>query len=73
MNLEMVSDWREHPSEASVKVSSRSDTRNHVKINLSSRSFPVVLEDMDILDEPGDGSRLEVTSIRSFCESFMTI
>ena len=27
----MVSDGREHPSEVSVKVSSRSDIRNHVK------------------------------------------
>ena len=31
MDLEMVSDGREHPSEVSVKVSSRSDIRNHVK------------------------------------------
>ena len=31
MDLEMVSDWREHSSEVSVKVSSRSDIRNHVK------------------------------------------
>ena len=31
MDLEMVSDGREHPSKVSVKVSSRSDIRNHVK------------------------------------------
>merc|ERR1711915_234722 len=31
MDLEKVSDGREHPSEVSVKVSSRSDIRNHVK------------------------------------------
>ena len=31
MDLEMVSDEKEHPSEVSVKVSSRSDIRNHVK------------------------------------------
>ena len=31
MELEMVSDGREHSSEVSVKVSSRSDIRNHVK------------------------------------------
>ena len=31
MVLEMVSDGREHPSKVSVKVSSRSDIRNHVK------------------------------------------
>ena len=31
MNLEMVSDGREHPSEVSVKVSSRSDIRNNAK------------------------------------------
>ena len=31
IDLEMVSDWREYPSEDSVKVSSRSDIKNHVK------------------------------------------
>ena len=31
IDLEMVSDGREHPSEVSVKVLSRSDIRNHVK------------------------------------------
>ena len=31
MNLEMVSDRREHPFEASVKVSSKLDIRNPVK------------------------------------------
>ena len=43
MDLEMVSDGREHPSEVSVKVSSRSDIRNHVKtppvLQVSSRSL----------------------------------
>ena len=34
MDLQMVSDGREHPSEVSVKVSSRSDIRNHVKTPL---------------------------------------
>jgi len=31
MNLEMVSDYRDHPTEAFVKVSSRSNNRNPVK------------------------------------------
>ena len=31
LDFDMVSDGREHPSEVSVKVSSRSDIRNHVK------------------------------------------
>ena len=31
MDLEMVSDGREHPSKVPLKVSSRSDIRNHVK------------------------------------------
>ena len=31
MDLDMVSDWRVHPSEVSVKVSATSDIRNHVK------------------------------------------
>ena len=42
MDLDMVSDWREHSSEVSVKVSSRSDIRNHVKtppvLQVTSRS-----------------------------------
>ena len=36
--LHLSSDWKEPPSEASVKVSSRSDIRNHVKTYLSSKS-----------------------------------
>ena len=43
IDLEMVSDGREHPSELSVKVSSRSDIRNHVKtppvLQVTSRSL----------------------------------
>ena len=43
MDQDMVSDGREHPSEVSVKVSSRSDIRNHVKtppvLQVSSRSL----------------------------------
>ena len=46
----MVSDGREHPSEVSVKVLSRSDIRNHVKTPpvLQSKSLPGVQEDMDL-------------------------
>ena len=43
------------------------------RLNLSSKSLPGVKEDMDILDEHGNGVRLEVTSIRSFFESFIKI
>ena len=43
MDQDMVSDEREYPSEVSVKVSSRSDIRNHVKtppvLQVSSRSL----------------------------------
>ena len=41
--------------------------------HLSSKSLPGVLEDMYIPDGPGDGVRWELTSIRSFCESFIKI
>ena len=43
------------------------------RLNLSSKSYPGVLEDMDILEEPGDSVRLMGTSIRSICESFIKI
>ena len=49
MNMEVVSYDRDHHSEASVKVSSRS---NIIK---SSKSLPGVLEDMEVPDEPGGG------------------
>ena len=53
MNLEMVSDDRDHPTEAFVKVSSRSNIRNPVK------TPPVlqVLEEMEVPDEPEGGVR----------------
>ena len=57
MNLEVVSYDRDHPSEASVKVSSRSNIRNPVKTPLSSKSLPGVMKDMKVSDEPGGGFR----------------
>ena len=57
MNLEMVSDSREHSLEASVNFSSRLTIRNPVKtppvLEVSSWS----LEELQIPDEPGDGVR----------------
>ena len=43
------------------------------RLHMSSKSLPGVWEDMDIPDGPGDGVRWELTSIRSFCESFIKI
>ena len=43
------------------------------RLHLSSKSLHGVLKDMDIPDGPGDGVRWELTSIRSFCESFINI
>ena len=43
------------------------------RLHLPSKSLPIVKEDMDIPDGPGDGVRWELTSIRSFCESFIKI
>ena len=50
MNLEVVSDDRDHPSEASVKVLSRSNIRNLVKTSLSFKFLPGVMEDMEVPD-----------------------
>ena len=63
MTLELVSDDRDYTSEASVKVSSRSNIRNPGKTP----------PDIKVPDDPGDGVRWELTSIRSFCESFIKI
>ena len=46
--------WKLHHYASSENLS-----RHH----LSSKSLPGVLEDMDITDGPGDGVRLETTSI----------
>ena len=46
---------------------------NMSRLHLSSKSPPGVEEDIDIPDGPGDGVRWELTSIRSFCESFIKI
>ena len=67
MDLEMVLDGREHPSEASVKVSSRSNIRNHVKTPI------VLLRTWTFPDRPGDGFRWEGQSIRSVCGSFINL
>ena len=55
----------------SLKLARKSGTMP--RLHLSSKSIPGVLEDMDIADGPGDGVRLEKTSIWSFCESFIKI
>ena len=63
INMEMVSDEREHPSEVFVTVSSMSDIRNHVKT-------PFVLQvsswHLGGHSSKGDG-RWERTFIKSFC------
>ena len=53
MNLEVVSYDRDNTSEASVKVSSRSNIRTLSRLHLSSKSLPGVLEELEIPDEPG--------------------
>ena len=55
MNLKVESDNRDHPSEASVKVSSKSNIRNPVKTPPVLQVSPGVLEDVEVLDEHGDG------------------
>ena len=55
MNLEVVSDDMDHPSEASVKVSSDPTSETLSRLRLSSKSLPGVLEDMEVPDEPGGG------------------
>ena len=50
INLEVVSDDRNHPSEASVKVLSRSNIRNLAKTSLSFKFLPGVMEDMEVPD-----------------------
>ena len=52
MNLEMVSDSREHSLEASVNFSSRLTIRNPSRLHLSSNSLPGVLVDMEVPDGP---------------------
>ena len=68
MNLKMLTDWKEHPFEASVKVLSRSELQYHVKtqpvLQVSSWSQGLK-EDMDITYETGDGVRWEDTVIKS--------
>ena len=51
MNLEVVSDDRDHPAEASEKVSSRSNIRNPVK------TPPVLQASFRSLGGPGGGFR----------------
>ena len=66
MDLDMVSDGMEHPSEVSVKVSSRSDIRNHVK------TPPVLQVSSQNLGGHGSGDvAREGTSIQSVCENFI--
>ena len=57
MNLEVVSDDRYHPSEATVKVSSRLTSGTLSRLHLSSKPLQGVLEDMEVSDEPGGGFR----------------
>ena len=53
IDLEMVSDGREPPSEVSVKVSSQSDIRNYVKIPsvLDSRKIWTFLMDLEMVSD----------------------
>ena len=46
---------------------------NTLKFLKSSKSFPGVLEDSDVLDGAGDGVRVLKTSLGSFTESFIKI
>ena len=69
IDLEMVSDGREHPSEVSVKVSSRTDSRNHVNTLLVCK----VSSWSPGGHGSGDGVRWEGKSIQSVCESFIKI
>ena len=62
MNLEEVSDDMEHPSKASVKVSSDPTSETLSRLRLSSKSLPGVLEDMEVPDAHGDGLRWKRTS-----------
>ena len=57
MNLEVVSDDGDHPSEASVKFSSRFNIRKPVKTPPVLKSLHGVLEDMEVPDKPGGGVR----------------
>ena len=52
MNLEVVSDDRNHPSKASVKVLYGF---NILRLHFSTMSLPGVLEDMEVPHKPGDG------------------
>ena len=61
-HLVMVSDWREHPREASLKVSWRLDMRKPVKIPPVLLVSSWSLEDEEIPDAPGDGLRWMRTS-----------
>ena len=51
MDLEMVSKGRDYPSEISSDPWSETVSR----LNLSSKSLPGVLEDLEVPDGPGDG------------------
>ena len=53
MNLEVLSCDRDHTSEASAKVSSRSNSRTLSRLHLSSKSLPGVLKEIEIPGEPG--------------------
>ena len=55
MNMEEVSYDRDHHSEASVKISSRSNITNPVKTPPVLQVSPGVLEDVEVLDELGGG------------------
>ena len=57
MNLEVVSDDGDHPSEAFVKFSSRFNIRKPVKTPPVLKSLHGVLEDMEVPDKPGGGVR----------------
>ena len=64
MTLEMVSGYSKYPWEVLLKVSSRSNIRNLVKIAPILQVSNWVLDDRDVLDDAGDGVRVLKISLK---------
>ena len=73
MMLEMVSGYSKFPWEVLLKVSSRYNIRNLVKIAPILQVSNWVLDDRDVLDDAGDGVRVLKISLGSSTESFIKI
>ena len=58
IGLEMMSGYPKYPRDALMKLSSRSNIGKLVKTIPSSKFFPGVLEDRDVLDRAEDGVRV---------------